>query len=282
MNHLVSVIIPTYNRPEFLGRALDSVLSQSYEKLEVLVVNDGSEQSYVDIKAGYSDERIVWIDLEKNIGVCGARNAGIDAAKGEFVCFLDDDDEFLKDKLKLQMAHFIKFPEIDIVVGDVVFQRQDISKLILNRHEGDQYREFIRRYSLWGTAIPLIRKEVLDKGVRFDERFWMNEDYDFLIQLAKYADFGFVAHPLAIHHESKDQFSYNFMRRFKGTIQLFTKYWRQSLSFGVLFFLDQVFKTIVLCTIFLIAHYFGKSCYVAFSKFENWLRFGFLAKFRKS
>lgn len=278
MSQIVSVIIPTYNRPEFLGRALDSVLSQSYTELEVLVVNDGSEQSYDELKAHYKDERIIWIDLEKNAGVCGARNAGIDAAKGDFVCFLDDDDEFLEDKLKLQVEHFRKFPEIDIVVGDVIFRREDISKVILNRHEGNQYKEFIKRYSLWGTAIPLIRREILEKGVRFDGRFWMNEDYDFLIQLAKYANFGFVPQPLAIHHESKDQFSYNFMRRFKGTLQLFFKYWRQSLSFGFLFFLDQFIKTIVLCSVFLLAHYFGKSCYVAFTRLENWIRFDLLGK----
>lgn len=109
MGDLVSVIIPTYKRTfAMLSRAIKSVLSQSHKNIEIIVVDD-SPSSFIDkdsIKRQVEkipDDRIIYIQHESNQGACVARNTGIKNAKGDYVAFLDDDDEWLPDKLKLQL-----------------------------------------------------------------------------------------------------------------------------------------------------------------------------------
>lgn len=115
MAHLVSVVIPTYNRHVvFLSRSAESVLRQTWENLEVIVVDDNPPESPVreEIRryiAGLSarDARVRYVENEKNVGGSIARNNGIRAARGEFTCFLDDDDEYLPDKVKMQLEYML-------------------------------------------------------------------------------------------------------------------------------------------------------------------------------
>ena len=96
----VSAIIPTYNRANIVIRAIQSVLNQTYQNFELLVIDDGSQDNTEEIVTGIHDNRIKYIRHEKNKGVAAARNTGIEAAKGEFIAFLDSDDEWLPNKLK--------------------------------------------------------------------------------------------------------------------------------------------------------------------------------------
>ena len=99
MNHLVSIIIPTYNRENKLERAVESVLEQSYQYIEVIVVDDCSTDNTVTLMGKYKDdERVVYYRLEKNSGACVARNKGIELSKGDYIGFLDSDDIFLPKK----------------------------------------------------------------------------------------------------------------------------------------------------------------------------------------
>lgn len=97
-----SIVIPTYNRPDLLGRAIESVINQSFKNFEIIIVNDGSSvglNEYANIKKHYSEHKnVVFID-KKNEGPSIARNTGIQNSKGEFICFLDDDDYYLENHL---------------------------------------------------------------------------------------------------------------------------------------------------------------------------------------
>ncbi len=114
MNKLVSVIIPTYNRAKTLPRAIKSALSQSYKNIEVIIVDDGSTDNTEEIVKNYQDSRIVFLKHITNEGCAAALNTGISNVKGEYVAFLDSDDEWLPTKIEKQM---VKFKYVDENVG---------------------------------------------------------------------------------------------------------------------------------------------------------------------
>ena len=113
---LVSVIIPTYNRASLIDRAVASVLGQTRDDLELVVVDDGSTDVTVDLLAGYrSDPRFHILCLPQNRGVSAARNAGAGATGAPWIAFLDSDDEWLPDKLSRQLRWSAANPELEIV-----------------------------------------------------------------------------------------------------------------------------------------------------------------------
>jgi hypothetical protein len=124
---LVSVIIPTYIRNRFLKKAVQSVLDQTMQDFEIIVINDGGEKLELD----FNDQRIIGYDLEKNSGVSSARNEGIRLAKGKYICFLDSDDYFFKHHLKVT-TNLLENSNFDLVYTDSY--RATLTK------EGDWYK----------------------------------------------------------------------------------------------------------------------------------------------
>ena len=101
---LVSTVIPTYNRPSLVVGSVKSALNQTHPNMEVIVVMDGPDDSTRTALEAFADARIQIVTLPQHQGACGARNAGVQAAKGEWVAFLDDDDVWLPRKIELQLA----------------------------------------------------------------------------------------------------------------------------------------------------------------------------------
>lgn len=126
---LVTVLIPAYNAAGTIERALESALSQSYEPKEVVVVNDASPDETPVIVERYADRNVRLINLERNIGECGAMNAGIQAAAGEYVAFLDADDEWHESKLEKQLAILRQDPDLIFVTSDGDFVKHDGEKV---------------------------------------------------------------------------------------------------------------------------------------------------------
>ncbi len=121
---LVSVVVPTHNRAHTVLRAIDSILHQSYSRVEVIVVNDGSSDNTIVVlqEARDKDARVLPCNNERDKGPAGARNMGISMATGEYVAFLDDDDEYCPDKIRTQLEIFLGHPQVDVVVGGVPAQ----------------------------------------------------------------------------------------------------------------------------------------------------------------
>ena len=106
---LVSVVIPLYNAEEFVYEAVKSVLQQTYQRIEVLVVDDGStDNSLLSLKEALKQENVRLISIDENKGVANARNQGIELARGEYVCFLDSDDTWSPVKVERQLEHLLK------------------------------------------------------------------------------------------------------------------------------------------------------------------------------
>lgn len=119
---MISVIIPLYNKETLISKTIQSVLSQSYSDYEVIVINDGSSDNSVNVVEAFHSEKIRIIS-QKNAGVSAARNRGIEEAQGEYVAFLDADDEWSPDYLENQMSLAHQFPECDVVAHSYVFCR---------------------------------------------------------------------------------------------------------------------------------------------------------------
>ena len=111
---LVSVIIPTYKRYDVLSRAIDSALNQTYNNIEIIVIDDNKKESEFrkkteeTMKKYENNSKVKYIKNEKNLGGAETRNVGVKNANGEFIAFLDDDDEFVNDKIEKQMKHYKK------------------------------------------------------------------------------------------------------------------------------------------------------------------------------
>ncbi len=174
MNPKVSVITPTYKRPHFLERAVDSILNQTYENIQVVVVDDNAElpesrKKTEEVMAKYkNDPRVLYIQNEKNCGGGISRNVGISACDGEYVAFLDDDDEFEPPKIEAELK-FVMMHELDFCFSDLHIYNGE-GKLVEHRTRrfvDDWSAENLLRlhvlHSLTATPTFMIKREFLHK-----------------------------------------------------------------------------------------------------------------------
>lgn len=218
-NELISVIIPTYNRVELLGRSVQSVLSQTYTNLELLIIDDCSKDNTGEFVKGLSDKRIRYHRNEHNMGLAGAKNIGVSLAKGEFVAFQDDDDEWLPDKLMHLMEVWKK--ESDKETGLIYheMQEQGNSTFIPSRDIPLEwkYKEIFHHmllYPMIGATASLIRKSCLNELGGFNENLKSIEDYEFYLRVAKKYRVLFVGEPLMIIYDTPGSVN----KRFKSKI----------------------------------------------------------------
>ena len=183
----VSAIITTHNRADLLLRAVDSVLAQTLTDHEVIVVNDGSTDHTEEVMATQRDPRTRYLRHETAVGPCAARNTGIDNARGEYVAFLDDDDEWLPDKLALQVGALeAEGPDVGLAYCwfDYVDDRDGARRRGPRRAlEGDIHDSMLALDIPAPTSTYLMRT-ALARSLRFDEELTMSTDLDFLVRLS--------------------------------------------------------------------------------------------------
>src|ERR671910_2706788 len=127
----VSVVIPCYNQADFLGEAIESVLSQSYQAFEVIVVDDGSTDDTKEVASAYAlEDSRVRLVRQQNRGLAGARNRGLAESRGEYVVFLDSDDRLLGEALEVGVRELESHPECAFVAGRCRFIAADGSPIL--------------------------------------------------------------------------------------------------------------------------------------------------------
>ena len=186
----VSVIIPTYNRSAYIGEAIRSVQAQSYPRVEIIVADDGSTDRTADIVAGFGDA-VRYISLPHSGQPAVARNRALREASGEFIAFLDSDDQFLPDKLTLQVASFEQHPEVGLVYSNGHFFRDDPAQptgYVLDgmpTPSGEILSELLRGNFL-ASPVVLLRRSCLDVVSPFDEdpRLFVAEDYELWLRIS--------------------------------------------------------------------------------------------------
>jgi len=192
---LVSVIIPVYDGEAFVERSVASALAQPHVAVEVVVVNDGSRDrtpALVDAMAE-RDARVRPIH-QANRGLSGARNAGIAAARGAFINFLDADDLLLPHKLALQLPAFDDDPDVGLVYSDYqTFDGATGAVWDVPRGEPPMPIEVVLDYRNWfAPMVPLLRRELVDRVGGFDPSFRAVEDWDYWIRCLAHARFRYV------------------------------------------------------------------------------------------
>lgn len=199
----VSVVIPTYNRAELLGVALDSVYAQTWKEFEVLVVDDGSTDGTEAMLQPYIAERGLRHLRQANRGPSAARNRGIEAARGEYVAFLDSDDLWLPIKLSVQMARMAARPEAVMCYSNLLHFNPDNGTLSVRYRRqavrsGDLYLALIYKKLHCAPPTLLVRKAIAERVGGFDEALRLSEDRDFNIRVARHGPILGVEEPLAV------------------------------------------------------------------------------------
>ncbi len=224
----VSVIIPTRNRAELLHAAMTSVLNQSFRNFELIVVDDHSEDDTQDVLSLFNDRRIKYIRHNVNRGESASRNTGITHSEGDYIAFLDDDDQWLPEKLRLQFDLMEKSPPI---IGAVYsgFQVIDMAHGItlgewVPKKRGNIYKDMALDNFVGTPSTVLLRKECFCRAGLFDEDIAYTLDYDMWIRISKEFHFDYIKRPLVKYHLHEDQISNNLEIRARGKEALLKKY----------------------------------------------------------
>jgi glycosyltransferase involved in cell wall biosynthesis len=196
---LVSVMMPAYNAAPFIAEAIDSLLAQTYEDWELIVVDDGSTDGTAAVAAAYDDPRIRLVS-QPNRGEAAARNAALERMRGEYIAFLDADDGFLAHHLGATVEKLQAHPGYDAVYSDGYHideqgaRLQALSSRRRGPFEGDIFEQVVRASDVFGppTCAILRREPVMRMKLRFDEEIVIGPDWDFLTRCAEQMAFGYV------------------------------------------------------------------------------------------
>ncbi|MEB2289972.1 glycosyltransferase family 2 protein [Priestia megaterium] len=165
---LVSIVVPTFGRPKLLIRAINSILNQTYTNLEIIVVDDNNpnsperKETQLLLEEYLEDPRIRYTQMAKNSGGAIARNKGVEVSNGCLVCFLDDDDEFLPNKLELQVKKFIESEDKLAVVGgfaNILDENSKIKRVEKNQLKGSVFKNQLET-NVCTTSIAMISKAI--------------------------------------------------------------------------------------------------------------------------
>lgn len=191
IDRLISVIIPTYNRIEYLKQTLDSVLEQTYQNIEVIIIDDGSTDNTREVILSNKDRRIKYIWQENSGLPALARNKGLNAARGEYVAFLDSDDLWLPAKLEKQMQAFDNNPGLLLVSTNGYYFRENYRKKMKSiiTDKKISFRSLLRD-NIIITSSVLMKSEVMKQIGLMDEdpRIKAAEDYDYWLRILNYRD----------------------------------------------------------------------------------------------
>jgi len=196
----VSIIIPTYNRCAWIKNAIDSVLQQTYQNFELLIIDDGSTDITKSVLTKY--ENSIKYFYQENKGPSSARNLGIRKAKGEFISFLDSDDRWLKRKLETQVKLAESDPNIKICYTDEIWIRNGIrvnQKNIHKKHSGWIYQKCLPLCIISPSSV-LMHREVFEEVGTFDEEQTVCEDYDLWLRMSNVYPIRFINKPLIVKY----------------------------------------------------------------------------------
>ena len=190
---LVSVIMPTYNHAKFIGEAIDSVLNQTYQNLELIIIDNYSEDDTEKIVASYEDDRIIYLKFRNNGIIAASRNHGIKHSPGEYIAFLDSDDWWLSNKLQICFDHIND--KTDLIYHDLRIIREQSSlfqsKTIKSRQlNAPVLVDLLVNGNTISTSSVVVRKRLLDQigGINESPAIIAAEDYNTWLRIAQITD----------------------------------------------------------------------------------------------
>ncbi len=212
----VSVIIPTYNCADYIEQTLESILNQTFQDFELIVVDDGSTDRTQDIVARHAPR--VRLIVQKNSGVCVARNRGISEAKGQFICLVDHDDYWFADKLACQVEAMEKYPESGVIYTDFTLwfpedgrfpEPRTLHTAIPGDRIDPDYSGWIYHQLLldcWVlTSTAMFRAEVFRNCGKFDETLPYSEDWELWLRICRKYPFTKLAYASTLYRQHPNQ-----------------------------------------------------------------------------
>ena len=205
----VSVIIPCYNAMRFLPKAVDSVLQQTYQDFEIVMINDGSTDRIEAWADTLEDKRIRFIS-QTNQGLAAARNQGIEQARGDYIAFLDADDLWHPSKLEKQVSVLEEDPDAGLVYTWVLLvdeQDRPLKKIWEISYEGDVWKILTEGNIIACGSVPMMRSTCVKSVGRFDKLVFLAEDWDFWLRTAAQYPFRVVREVLVYYRNNLDSLS---------------------------------------------------------------------------
>lgn len=224
---VVSVILPTYNRSHRLGRAISSVLSQTYADFELILVDDGSTDNTKKLVGCFSDPRVRYLRHRFNRGASAARNTGIASALGEFLAFQDSDDEWLPEKLSEQLHIFWESGSSNVgaVLCGLVRVADGKERIFLPKSYEWTFEDILARsVGPWATPLIMVRRTKSDQAIFFDEKLLASQDWDYLLQLSRACVVKALPIPLVRKHEGRGLHSKTIAGILESSLVIHRKY----------------------------------------------------------
>ncbi|MFO7792179.1 MAG: glycosyltransferase family 2 protein [Candidatus Saliniplasma sp.] len=223
----VSVIIPTYNRSMELKRAVRSVLNQTYEDFELIIVDDNSKDDTREVVDNFEDDRIRYHKNETNMGGSGSRNVGIRMSRNDFIAFLDDDDQWFPTKLEKQVKVLKDTPPdyCGVYTGLIkIREGEPISEKMIYK-EGNLFEDLLWENIIGSTSVILLKKECLLDVGGFTKNLPASQELDLYLRLSERYKFKCVGEPLVRYHiHNKNQITGDYSKKIVSKKYIFEKY----------------------------------------------------------
>jgi glycosyltransferase involved in cell wall biosynthesis len=227
---LISVVIPVYNGEKTIKETIESVLNQTFSDFELIVINDGSQDSTLEIVSGIQDPRLKVFSFT-NAGLSASRNRGVSQATGEYISFLDADDLWTPDKLESQLKALQANPQAavayswtDYIDESNQFLRQG-GRITVN---GNIYANLLMTDLLENGSNPLICKQTLAEVGGFDESLKAAEDWDMWLRIAARYHFVVVPSPQILYRQSSQSMSSNVSKQEAECLKVLERAYKQA------------------------------------------------------
>jgi len=231
----VSVVIPAYNRAHLVGQAIRSVLDQTYQDFEIIVVDDASTDNTEEVVKGFSDSRIRYLRHEQNYGAPWARNSGAEAARGEHLAFLDSDDVWYPQLLERQLAVLVSLPPAVGMICCGMIRKEGKSHTI--RRPGTRgltFDENLMHGKGICTSSFVVRKTAFQTVGGFDVEFSSFQDFDFLLRMSAKYRVEAIDDVLLEYRLGEDSISLNMASKAKGFERIINTYRNDILRLGLM------------------------------------------------
>jgi glycosyltransferase involved in cell wall biosynthesis len=201
----ISVLIPTYDRDEFLRQALNSLQAQTFSNWEAIVVDNGGSETTREVTEGINDQRVKYLKASCNLGECGARNLAFEHSTGDYLCYLDDDDILPRHSLESRLRFYEKHPHCGMIYGEykkfrvdpkegrqvtsssnVSYLRKSYYDRLLTRMQYGQQETFylLKFFNFVRGGTPLIKRSTFENVGLFDEQLPIYGDYEMWLRIA--------------------------------------------------------------------------------------------------
>ena len=241
-NPLVSVVIPTYSRPMYLKRCIDSVLGQTYNNIEIFVVDDNNpdtvdrKETEIVMQEYLNNDKVTYLKHPQNKNGSAARNTGWKHSTGKYITFIDDDDEIDKKKIEIQVRCLESLDDTwgACYTGYRIISEYECNQVSTENRSGDCYIDALMRTMFMGSGSNLfLRKSVVDQINGYDESFKRNQDIEFMARALEHYKLAYIDEILLVIHqegnrkttsfEILDGYSQHYLEKFQDRINALSK-----------------------------------------------------------